>query len=380
MLTHDILCEVASVSGRNELFSLMLISRDLQLHCAKYVLRDNVYLNTTRGFASFILFMGRNQSRRWRYLRSLSFGENRIDSDVAGALGKVISGASNLEILHFKHAEIVLGSHPQLGLGLAAVSTIKYAVLQRVGQHACRMLEAMFWPLETAVLDQDIVGQDDSLERLHPAVLLKNSRKTLQLLRYNRWTAYDSRLPEYPIYPALHSLDFADAWLPPASQWSLAYPNLKHLDVCSLDADYHGMDLATATRVTNLQEHAEFGCWPALEHFTGSVLELYALGLPCRILDVDIIVSSTTVESLEPALSVARPRRLTIRVWQHELYEGRTPELELPSYLRIPGLAEVKSLTLEIDAGGPVPTANMDAFLVSSLSFDDCTPRLLKSR
>ena len=312
-------------------------------------------------------------------LRSLSFGENRIGSDVAGALGEVISRASNLETLHFEHAEIVLGSHPQLGLGLSAISSIKHVVLQRVGQHACRMLEAMCWPLETAVLDQDIVGKDDSLEHLHPAVLLKNSRKTLQSLRYNRWTAYDSRLPEYPIYPALHSLDFADAWLPPALQRSLAYPSLKHLDVCSLDADYYGMDLATASRVTNLQEHAEFGCWLALEHFAGSVLELYALGLPCRILDVDIIVSSTTIESLEPALSVARPSRLTIRVWQHELYEGNMPELELPSYLRILGLAEVKSLTLEIDAGGPVPTANMDAFLVRPLSFGDCTSRLLKS-
>ncbi|RPD64217.1 hypothetical protein L226DRAFT_611801 [Lentinus tigrinus ALCF2SS1-7] len=379
MLPHDVLCAVAAFSHRNELFSLMLTSRDLQLECAKQVLRDPVLLNSNNGIMSFIYFMHRDQRRRWRFLRSLEFGEARIDPRAAEALGRVISRASHLESLHFENAEATLGAHPQLGLGLAAIPTVKHIVIACIAQHACRMLEAMSWPLETAVLEKSVLdldwhrAEEDSLTRMHPAALLKNARATLQSLEYDMWSEFLlQRLPEYPVYPVLHTLRFAGSWLPPTSQWPLTYPNLKNLMVSSIDGDEEEMVLCTESRLENLQDHAEVGCWPELEHFSGGALDLYSLGLPCRIHNVDISVSFRSLSSLEPALADAQPNQLTISVWQHELYDGRTPELELPSHLRMPGMAKVQTMRLKINAGAPVPTVDFDAFLEHT--FDALAP------
>ncbi|TFK79168.1 hypothetical protein K466DRAFT_560074 [Polyporus arcularius HHB13444] len=366
MLPYDVLCTVASFSYRHELFALMLASRDLQLECAKCILQDTVALNSDKGIVSFIYFMCRNQRRRWRFLRSLEFGNTDLDPYVAAELGRVISRASRLEVLSFEHAEVTLGAHPQLGLGLAAISSIKHIELRHVAQHACRMLEAMSWPLETACLEASEYDQDwedpNWGERMHPAALLKNSRATLQSFKYDMWSECDLRLPQYPVYPALYALHLVDSWLPPTSQWPLTYPNLRKLKVSSIDGGCPIDDLTT-TRLTNVLEYAEFGCWQELEHFSGGLLDLYALGLPCRILNVEISVSASSVDALEPALSNARPSRLTIRFWDRRMFDGDAPGLEFPSHLRIPGMAEVRTMQLEITTAGPKRGLDLDPFL-----------------
>ncbi len=129
------------------------------------------------------------------------------------------------------------------------------------------------------------------------------------------------------------------------------------------------MDELTTTRLTNVVEYAEFGCWQELEHFSGGLLDLYALGLPCRILNVEISVSASSVDALEPALSNARPSRLTIRFWDRRMFDGYAPGLEFPSHLRIPGMAEVRTMKLEITTAGPKRGLDLDPFLVGYNNF-----------
>ncbi|KAI0708828.1 hypothetical protein C8T65DRAFT_609361 [Cerioporus squamosus] len=373
-LPHDVLCTVISFSDREELFALMLASRDLQLECAKYIFHEAVKLNSDEGITSFISFMRRNQRRRWCFLRSLEFSDADIHPSVAGELGRVISRASRLEVLFFEHAENTLRAHPQLGLSLAAIPTVKHIELHFVAQHACRMLEAMSWPLESAILQESIHDpfwlEPDKGERMHPAALLKNARTTLQTIKYDMWSDYDFYLPDYPVYSALHTFRFDSAWLPPTTQWPLSYPNLKSLELWSIDGDGEcPMDECTATRLTNMSEYGTskpYG-WPELEHFSGRVLDLYILGLPCRIHDVRIRASSDSVECLEAALSNARPSSITVDIWDDTLFQGRDPDLELPSHLRIPGMAEVKFMKLNIVATGPRRSVNFGAFLEETL-------------
>lgn len=351
-LPYDVLLIVAAFADRKPLLALMTTCRSLHSDCAKYVLQDPVVLRGNNDIISFIYFMRPHKGKRWRHLRSLRFLNEPITPRIAEALARVIHRASHLESLTFEHAERTLGAHPDLPLAFAATRTVKHLVIDYGYQHTCRMLEAMHWPLESAVLNHtDYIPEWhdlDILNRLHPAALLKNSRATLKTLECDCWSECSDTLHTYPVYPKLESFYLEGVWCPRAAQWAISYPSLKQLSVHTIDSHFMEVDdediaVHNANRLLNLSEYTEqTQQWNELEEFSGDALDLYLVGLTCRIRDTVLSLCSDSLQFFAPVMETARPMRLRLSITA-DLFSQ-----PVPTYLQDPGLVDLKSLELNV--------------------------------
>ncbi|KAH9940897.1 uncharacterized protein BXZ73DRAFT_98727 [Epithele typhae] len=327
LLPHDVLLIIASYCSRKDIMSFMPVSRDFHHDCAKYVLGPGVSLRRDSDTTSFIRFMRPHQKRRWRYLRTLTMASSGdISPDVSDELASALSRASNLVNITFEDAERTLSAHPNLSPAFAAVRSVKHVEVRNGRQHACRMLEAMRWSLETISLDNVDVFLDanrvwndpNQNTRMHPAMLLKNARETLQELDLRYWTAAIGLLPEYPVYPSLHTLSLEGSWFVQTAQWVITYPHLRRLKLEFEDGRMmgylpHQADVYADQRRLNRTDHLTKGTWPELEIFIGDPLDLYLSGIPCRIRKLLIrVIHSHNLQFLPTALDDSHPEYLSL--------------------------------------------------------------------
>ncbi|KAI0708831.1 hypothetical protein C8T65DRAFT_206399 [Cerioporus squamosus] len=334
----------------------MLTNRDLHDTCAKYVLQDDVHLGDSEDVISFIYFMRPGKRKRWRYLQGLVFDGGHISSLVAAELARVIPRATKLERLTFERAEATLSAHPDLAVALASLPNVKHVRIEKAYQHTCRMLEAMRWPLESISLNKTSYARSwrdtDKLERLHPARLLQNSRTTLKFIKCESWTECNEVLPTYPVYPEVDTLAVEGVWCPRSAQWAKCYPNLKRLIVGTIEEHFMETDEGSLiehadARRRNLEEHAharEDAVWTTLETFSGGPLDLYLLGLPCRIRSISMSICEESSQFFSPVMEVALPTYLRLHV-PDPSRRNRTPALAF--CLRSPGMQKVEHLSLK---------------------------------
>ncbi|KAI1793526.1 hypothetical protein LXA43DRAFT_885376 [Ganoderma leucocontextum] len=351
-LPYDVLLIVAAFADRKSLLALLTTCRSFHSDCAKYVLQDPVVLCGNHDIISFIYFMRPHKRKRWRHLHSLRILGEPISPHIAEELARVIPRASHLEFLVFQHAEKTLGAHPDLPLAFAAIRTVKHLVIDYGYQHTCRMLEAMHWPLESAVLNHTEYKPEwqdlGVLDRMHPAALLKNSRATLKTLECDSWCECSGTLDIYPVYSKLESLYVEGVWCPRAAQWAISYPSLKQLSVHTIDSHFMEVDeedlaVHTANRLLNLNEYTtQTQRWNELEQFCGDTLDLYLLGLTCRIRDIALSLCPDSLQFFAPIMATARPTRLRLSITT-DLFSQ-----PVPTYLQDPGLADLKSLELNV--------------------------------
>ena len=208
----------------------------------------------------------------------------------------------------------------------------------------------MHWPLESAALrhatSQPGVPDQDLLDRMHPATLLQNARATLKHLDYHDWGDCPPFLRTYPVYPKLESLSVTSVPCPRAVQWAVSYPALKGVSVHTFTSALFDMDEAlladqVATRSLNMNELATQGQpWGELERLHGTILDLYLLGFTCRIRELWLDISIHTSPFFAPVMETARPTDLTLSMCIGLIHPP-------PTYLRDPGLADLKSLQLK---------------------------------
>ncbi|PIL22733.1 hypothetical protein GSI_15426 [Ganoderma sinense ZZ0214-1] len=321
--------------------------------------------------------------KRWHHLDILCLGHEPISPVVAEDFTKLIPHASHLQSLEFEDAEETLRTHTDLAPSFAALQTIKHIIIVRGNQHTCSMLEAMRWPLESAMLHRTLFGlswhDPDLLGRMHPATPLKNGRATLKYLNCHDWSGSAPSLPTYtyPVYPKLEALTVTNTRCSQAVQWAISYPALKSLSVQTVESISHHFHVDEAlladARMLNIHKLATHGQpWGELEYFHGSVLDLYLLGFTCRIRHLYSWLN-TSVDTLHfsPIMATARPTLLTLLMSVGLLYPPTT-------YLHAPGLADVKNLELHVTmcvdgSDGNEGDFDIDAFLVGSLFLDRLT-------
>lgn len=378
-LPYDVLLLIASYASRDTLLSFMFVSYDFHNDCARHLLGNGVKLRGNRDIVSFISFMRPGKRKRWRYLRSLSFDNSTINPAIAAELARVLARASHLERLVFGWAERTLGAHPDLPPAFAAIKSIKHLVLVGGYQYTCRMLEAMHWPLETAKLTRSEYKWDwhdpDRLDRMHPASLLRNACSTLKSLELDEWRDCSDILPRYPVFPDLRSLLMKETWCPSTAQWVVTYPNLQSLTVRTINGHLMavaGDDLLEHAlhRRLNLETHSTQTCWPQLESFTGTLLDLYLLGLPCRISSVSVDLCADSLRFFTPVMDHARPIHLNLRL--------NSLDIDIPvigKCLQHAGLVDLRRLTLSItfySLENEVRGDHINRFLVGISPHDAC--------
>ena len=373
-LPLDVLLVIASHAERYDVLSLMRTSRDLYDACAKYVLEDDVHLLDDETTISFIYFMRPGKRKRWRYLRSLVFDGGPLSPVVASELARVIPRAINLERLTFHRAETTLSAHPDLALAFAALPSVKHVRIEKAYQHTCRMLEAMRWPLESVSLNRTVYARSwrdtDRLDRMHPARLLRNSRATLKFLKCHSWTECSDVLDTYPVFPGVNTLIVESVWCPRSAQWARSFPNLKRLTVGTIEdrfmeTDEQSLEDYADSRRRNMEEYAhtdEASIRTSLDSFVGGALDLYLLGLPCRIRNISMTICEESLEFFMTTMEVALPTHLSLHLTRSLL---RLRAMGLPMCLQSPGMREVKHLSISFSYTLPDSEVSIEETLVS---------------
>ncbi|OJT02588.1 hypothetical protein TRAPUB_6852 [Trametes pubescens] len=302
-----------------------------------------------------------DKGKRWRYLHGLHLTkESLIRPAIAKSLASGIQNAANLEVLEFAHVEAIISSHPDLGPAFASLPRVKHITVSKVSVLTCTMPETMQWPLETAaLLRTDFYHTDwpdeDRYERMNPIQLLKNACHTLRSLNLDSWGDYADRSP-IPVYPQMKSLTVIGNDCPFTAPWATAYPNLVRLQVSTieqafLDLAEDSLELYLEKREENLQAHLARDTWDELETFKGAPLDLYLVGVPCRIRRLELDIVEEELRFLSIVAADALPTALDLNFASKALEGGKNAWLF--DHLRDPALSSVRALTLRLRTSLP---------------------------
>ncbi|KAI1789266.1 hypothetical protein LXA43DRAFT_893157 [Ganoderma leucocontextum] len=324
-LNNDILLSILSISPPKAATSIMATCRLLYHEGAKIVLQDPVDLNGSEKEALALLrFVQAENLSRCSYVRTLHIVMDTVPKSVANILAKVVPRMTGLERLGLA-GEQMFESYPHLLPTFASLRSVKSLLVLEAGQQCCEMIRTLrsklvfatiyFHPMKALTLSLAAPS--------HPIVMLKRSATTLQNLSCGYLFNTNPELTFLPSkisYPNLRTLSLSDSMYPNPVPFIRAFPNLAHLSVERRIAREGGaLEMTEFQRIMNLQlqgppEDRESLQWKHLQDFTGRVVDLWMLGLTCRIprLSLEDAPAARPPLALTEALEYARPMRLTI--------------------------------------------------------------------
>lgn len=153
---------------------------------------------------------------------------------------------------------------------------------------------------------------------------------------------------------------------PSTAPWATAYPNLGYLEVSTieqalLDLSEDSLELYLETREENRRAHLKRGTWKELETFKGAPLDLYLVGVPCRIRRLELDIMKDELRFLPIVVADALPAELVLDLASQVLNGG--DNAWLLDHLRDPALSSVRALTLRLRDHLP-STADFPGFWV----------------
>ncbi|KAI0819425.1 hypothetical protein BC628DRAFT_1423777 [Trametes gibbosa] len=170
------------------------------------------------------------------------------------------------------------------------------------------------------------------------------------------------------VYPEMRHLVMRCAEsLPCTIAFVQAYPNLRCLSLSSWEGEDGWLpDGHTEQREINLRAQAAPGqSWGVLHEYSGSLSDLYVLGLVCCIERARLYNPVPGhIHLLDPVLSYARPRRL---VFGHTL-EGADTLLDVSAAIRGSGGSRLEDLTLPIELQSKDKAADVNGLMHALLS------------
>ncbi|KAM5542664.1 hypothetical protein V8D89_003625 [Ganoderma adspersum] len=354
-LTYDILLRMISLySCASEAVPLIATCRVLYHEGTKIALRKPVVLFNAAGLASFLKFLHAESSSRCRHLRQLELWGARVDAKLIRELLETLPLLVNLQNLQLADAEELLVSDPALPRAFAALTSLRHSPLLSVAVDFitdCRYNSAALW-------DRLTLAQ---WPNYHPTTLLANVSSTLEELQCVTWSTnpdWDVAInPSEKVYPNMRKLSMENPYFPlRIDPFIRAFPNLTHLNVHTKpegfywNADFELEDLPASHEGNIVQQLTSCGTWTHLEHFTGGLSELYAIGLTCRISRITIIDElndELELETLATALQHARPLHLKFQNGiPYSLLEKSEPNFI--STLRSEGISDLINLDIYI--------------------------------
>ncbi|KAI1783163.1 hypothetical protein LXA43DRAFT_1047765 [Ganoderma leucocontextum] len=330
-LTYDTLLHMISLfSYAREAMPLIATCRVLYHEGAKIALKKSVEILDAGQLASFLKFLRADNSSRCRSLRQLELWGFYTESEVVQELLETIPLLVNIQYLRLVNAEELLECDPAVPTMLAALTSLRHINVSGAKRVTCALLSSLQSPLSSATIDfisDDAVDIWDHLDidqwpRYHPATLLANFASTLEELECVAWsTTSDTVIPE-KVYPNMRKLSIEVHDLPlRMDPFIRAFPHLTNLQVHA--GNYRGpicyfdLEVMRASHEANVgQQLTSCGTWTRLEHFTGDLVDLYAIGLTChisRIVIEDDVEDELRLDMLATVLRYARPLHLKFK-------------------------------------------------------------------
>ncbi|EIW56384.1 uncharacterized protein TRAVEDRAFT_59520 [Trametes versicolor FP-101664 SS1] len=384
-LNYDILLEVAAASSWDTSAALLDTCRFLHLEGPRVLLRSPVRLDTEETLLRFLAFLRRAlDGRRYQSVREIHLALDAMAAATSSGLVSALTLMHNLSSLGIHESERLFCAFPSLLHATAALTSLRKLRLRGGGEHTLKFLrssQSKFTSVHTSFHGENYVSglfdQRVTLQpQYHPAVLLDNSRYTLQDLKCERWHTHSDVMPDPRlVYPDMRRLTMNYTSFPPITGSLIrAYPKLTYLSIhtgegdCSEDA--YEDDRYAGYREKNVLTQALPGCsWMQLDEYVGPLVDCYVLGLTC-------VIERLELRSLHPGhhfmlgtvLSCARPRHLVFTSWPSLL----EPSIEPSDAFYGRGTSRLESLTLNCrlsgyEMGECVDVAEMLEGLMASL-------------
>ncbi len=353
-LNIDILLEILSISPPNTATSIMATCRILYHEGAKVVLRSPVDLDGSEEEAlARLRFVQAENLSRCPYVRALAIVMRTVPDSVAKILTELVPRMTRLQRLGLAGDQI-FESYPHLLPTFASLRSVKTLLVVNAGEQCCEMIRTFqsevvsaaisFHPIQAAILSLSML--------CHPIVMLKRSAATLQTLSCEFLCNINLKLvvsPSQIAYPNLRTLSFTNSIYFNPAPFIRAAPNLAHLIVDRTIVPESGLLSRTdLQRATNLQLQDGSTQWKYLLDFTGRVVDLWMLGLACRIphLILQDAPAARPSLALTEVLEYARPMHLQIS-YRDSLSEVLVTDLL--GALRSEGAAGLKRLIVVVD-------------------------------
>ncbi|KAI1782463.1 hypothetical protein LXA43DRAFT_1143633 [Ganoderma leucocontextum] len=309
-LTYDTLLHVISLSRyAKDAVQLMATCRVLYHEGPKIALKKTVFISTAEQLASFFKFLRADNSSRCRYLRQLELRACSPDPDVVQELIETLPLLTGIEYLRLVEAEELLDLHPDLSPAFSALTNLRHINFSGVKGGTCALLLRLRSPLISANLsfvsddDQKLWDylDDDEWERCHPATLLDKFASTLEELQ-----CLSIELHDFPLW--------VDAFIRacPTLPTSSSTPSSGILGEFNLRALQGSHDTNVGQQLRPVDS---CGTWAHLEHFSGCLVDLYAIGLIShihRVTIVDRLDDGPRTDILATVLRYARPLHLKL--------------------------------------------------------------------
>ena len=267
--------------------------------------------------------------------------------------------AVNLTQLSIYEAEDLFAAHPPLADTIANLTSLKILKLSFVGEQCAKMLRS----LRSQLIDVDLnacnadeveIDEDD----VNPIRLLENSQATLKRLSIT----YTASSASGPCYPNVRVLSLSYISEPITWHYVRAYPNTTSL-LTSMCGDEGWNDDVEPCRERNIALQKARGSWSSLQYFSGTVYELYILGLTCHVtkLELDHELGELYPDLLSAVLKDTHPVHLDLAVPK----VSHLPEQALVNVMHQAEVLSLETLTLRIRYAGEDNWADVQPFLVS---------------
>ncbi|EIW57314.1 uncharacterized protein TRAVEDRAFT_48355 [Trametes versicolor FP-101664 SS1] len=364
VLNYDILLEVMKMCERPDCSRFMRTCRFFHTHGFEALLSHDISTSTEEDLTRVLAFLRKDPDKRFKFVRSMQFDFPELTDTATLELADALRRMVNLTALSIQYSEDIILSEPEPALfdAIAALTSLRELDLHYAGEHSIRLLQSLRSELvevNVHILDMtdctcffDTVPADDR-PLYHPAVLLQHSRSTLQELFTYEWYM-DADTPPDPtlVYPQMWRLDLERSLFPCTLPLINAYPNLTHLCFHTGESEHQqylqskieAYDTRHALNVS--QQQASVRTWESLHEYSGSLVDLYLLGLTCPINRVYLHSMPTVLRHMLPTvLAYARPRDLTLQNWPMQLRDNHPAEVF--AALRGEGVSRLEAFCIE---------------------------------
>ncbi len=330
-LTYDALLHVISLTSyAKDSVHLMTTCRVLYHEGPKIALKKLIRIFNEEQLISFLQFLRAQNFFRYRYVKQLELEAFYPEPEDVEVLIETLPRLVNIESLRLVNVEELLELYhradfgPVLPPAFAALTSLRHIDIFGAKEETCSLLSLLHSPLVSLRLDFRVLS--NSNEKLwdlldfnewsiyHPTVLLENFASTLEELQCVAWyMSHETIRPRRKVYPNMRKLSIEHCEFPRIVPFIRAFPNLTDLHASS---DYWG-DVRT-THNTNVAQQRDLvgGTWAHLDHFHGSLFDLYIIGLTCHVPRITItddnLEDEPSMDMLATVLRYGRPVHLKL--------------------------------------------------------------------
>ncbi|TBU53408.1 hypothetical protein BD310DRAFT_860315 [Dichomitus squalens] len=346
---------------------MMLTCKSLYNRGPKFLLQHGASITTEDSLRKLAVFLRVDHYSRCHHLHDLSV--SYLSADTSAFLLDIFSHSSRLRTLWLTAPELLFQTHTDLPATIASLRSLRSLHIIHAHEFTVELLRTLqsdLVSLSVNFLSEYGDGSTfwDTTDPsqwcdYHPVPLLQSVASTLVDLHCEVWHSnpgprYGFTIPTYAqVYPRMRRLTIERCDYSVCLPFIRGFPGLSYLSVSTDHYDefkHNGLtDAFREHREANIRsQRNSTTTWQHLEEFSGSLIDLYILGLTCHIARLSLIRPNDArhLELLHDIIQYAGPVEHLKLHWDSSIL--LSPEWRLVKLLGEDGASQLSSLSISV--------------------------------